>query len=676
MSRRAELVGCVEEAHDAVPDDPPLVALDRAHEPVVEAHVGALDVAARIRLAGGLDGRAAPAGHPRLGRIDRRDGRRRTAAPRAPRRPEPGRGRGPPGPGGPHPAPAAPRRGASCRRSRTRRPSRSPSSCPTSIGRAVVVGEGRMPSTSRAAVRAPQLAVPPSAPTPLPPVPAAVGPGAAGSAVGRSATDRAVIDRARDGPGRGRIGRIRAAARAAGWIAGTSGSRGVVASPRPGGRAAGGDVGIGRLDARSGGAAADRAGRPVGRQRATRAAGVATTRSDRLAVHARRRRRRRGSRRPARVVPPGVDHGIGGGGRGIAMRGRRRGRLRCRGVGRRVGRGGRRLWRRRRIRLRCPLRRRRGSRIRLADRDGAGAEVRQELSLVRRHRTRCRVSRRAACDAQCMTTPRFQSPSPLIAWTAPSITTFTWSGGEPSWLRYSTSKVIVVDGVPVRGETSACASWVGPSVASAGATIASTSRIAAHAATRGVAAGRRFRVRRTINTRMIASAPGMSTRAETTLAGDRSGRNGTGVPPSLRRPGGIGARPLPDRTGRARKPEAGCGGMGRTAWGPDPNWSFPFPNARVTIPPVQLVAASRSLRPPISAVVVGAARRRGPPGRRPVPRLAGVRHPDGHRPRAGDPAPHARPDGDRRARLGRRPRRAAGLRVRRRLAAEPGLPRR
>ena len=45
--------------------------------------------------------------------------------------------------------------------------------------------------------------------------------------------------------------------------------------------------------------------------------------------------------------------------------------------------------------------------------------------------------------------------------------------------------------------------------------------------------------------------------------------------------------------------------MGRTAWGPDPKWSFPFPNARVTIRPVQLVAASRSLRPPISAVVVG-----------------------------------------------------------------------
>ena len=45
--------------------------------------------------------------------------------------------------------------------------------------------------------------------------------------------------------------------------------------------------------------------------------------------------------------------------------------------------------------------------------------------------------------------------------------------------------------------------------------------------------------------------------------------------------------------------------MGRTAWGPDPNWSFPFPSARVTIRAVQLVAASRSLRPPISAVVVG-----------------------------------------------------------------------
>ena len=45
--------------------------------------------------------------------------------------------------------------------------------------------------------------------------------------------------------------------------------------------------------------------------------------------------------------------------------------------------------------------------------------------------------------------------------------------------------------------------------------------------------------------------------------------------------------------------------MGRTAQGPDPNWSFPFRDARVTIRPVQLVAASRSLRPPISAVVVG-----------------------------------------------------------------------
>jgi hypothetical protein len=45
--------------------------------------------------------------------------------------------------------------------------------------------------------------------------------------------------------------------------------------------------------------------------------------------------------------------------------------------------------------------------------------------------------------------------------------------------------------------------------------------------------------------------------------------------------------------------------MGRTAGGPDPNWSFPFPNPRVTIPPVQQIAASRSVRPPISAVVVG-----------------------------------------------------------------------
>src|SRR4029079_4596782 len=45
--------------------------------------------------------------------------------------------------------------------------------------------------------------------------------------------------------------------------------------------------------------------------------------------------------------------------------------------------------------------------------------------------------------------------------------------------------------------------------------------------------------------------------------------------------------------------------MGRTAGGPGPNWSFPFPNPRVTIPPVQEIAASRSVRPPISAVVVG-----------------------------------------------------------------------
>jgi membrane protein implicated in regulation of membrane protease activity len=45
--------------------------------------------------------------------------------------------------------------------------------------------------------------------------------------------------------------------------------------------------------------------------------------------------------------------------------------------------------------------------------------------------------------------------------------------------------------------------------------------------------------------------------------------------------------------------------MGRTAPRPDPKWSFPFVNARVTIRPVQQIAASRSVRPPVSAVVVG-----------------------------------------------------------------------
>ena len=50
-------------------------------------------------------------------------------------------------------------------------------------------------------------------------------------------------------------------------------------------------------------------------------------------------------------------------------------------------------------------------------------------------------------------TPAFQFvlPLPVIAWATPSMTTETWSGADPSRLRYSTVNTIVVVGLPDRG---------------------------------------------------------------------------------------------------------------------------------------------------------------------------------------------------------------------------------
>ena len=52
-------------------------------------------------------------------------------------------------------------------------------------------------------------------------------------------------------------------------------------------------------------------------------------------------------------------------------------------------------------------------------------------------------------------TPAFQFvlPLPVIAWATPSITTETWSGADPSRLRYSTVNTIVVVGLADRGLT-------------------------------------------------------------------------------------------------------------------------------------------------------------------------------------------------------------------------------
>ena len=245
----------------------------------------------------------------------------------------------------------------------------------------VVVVDGRRPSTSRAAVRAPQLPAPPSAPMPLPREPDAAR--AAGRTVARSSPGGTVVDRACDGTGRGRIRGIRAALRAAGGVAaGASGACSVVATPGPGGRAAGCDVGIGRLDAGFGGVAADRAGRPAGRQRPIRAAGLPGSGSDRLAVRARRR---------CPAGDPAARRGRAAGcGRRIVAEGRRRRRLRCRHrrglvprARRRDGRGGG-LRGRRGIRLRRGLRGRSRGRVGRADRDRSRVEVGQELPPVGR----------------------------------------------------------------------------------------------------------------------------------------------------------------------------------------------------------------------------------------------------------------------------------------------------
>ena len=96
----------------------------------------------------------------------------------------------------------------------------------------------------------------------------------------------------------------------------------------------------------------------------------------------------------------------------------------------------------------------------------------------------------------------------------------------------------------------------------------------------------------------------------------------------------IGARPLRGRTGTDRSGASvrrAAGWAGRRG-GPDPMWSFPFRDARVTIGAVQLdrrvpVASVRRSRRSSSGVLAGVR----PAGRRPVPRLAGVRHADGHR---------------------------------------------
>src|SRR5258708_19377927 len=81
------------------------------------------------------------------------------------------------------------------------------------------------------------------------------------------------------------------------------------------------------------------------------------------------------------------------------------------------------------------------------------------------------------------------------------------------------SKVIVVVGVPVRGETGGAKSFVGPSTARTGATRVNTTNSAAHSATSGVAAGRWGWVRRCFDTLMSDLRSGMSTRAEATMLG-------------------------------------------------------------------------------------------------------------------------------------------------------------
>ena len=76
--RAAQLVGRVEQAHDAVADDLPLAAVERADEALVEGQARSrLGVADRVGLAGLDERRASPARHQQLP-CRRRRARRRT----------------------------------------------------------------------------------------------------------------------------------------------------------------------------------------------------------------------------------------------------------------------------------------------------------------------------------------------------------------------------------------------------------------------------------------------------------------------------------------------------------------------------------------------------------------------------------------------------------------------
>ena len=315
----AELVGGVEEANDAVPDDPPLVALDRgARAPLSKLMWAATRRSGSGRLAGlpgrtGRRQRGMPASAASIGRDVAAHGPRR-----APR---------PPG------TPAWPRAacawrtssGAGGSSSRRFLPKIANAKAiavavvvPTSIGRAVVVvGRRWMPSTSRASRQGAPAAGAAERADAAATASAAAGPGAAGRAVGRSATGRAVVDRARDGPGRGRSADPSCCPDRR-PIAGAAGARGVVAAPRPGGRAAR----VRRRD-RSAGRRVRRCrrrpGRSAGRSaRATRPPESPVPGPTDSPFDA-RRRRRAGVPPPGAVVPPGVDR-IAGGRRRIATR--------------------------------------------------------------------------------------------------------------------------------------------------------------------------------------------------------------------------------------------------------------------------------------------------------------------------------------------------------------------
>jgi hypothetical protein len=138
-------------------------------------------------------------------------------------------------------------------------------------------------------------------------------------------------------------------------------------------------------------------------------------------------------------------------------------------------------------------------------------------------------------DDHVWTTPLFQllPPALRIRWAVPSMTTETWSGAEPSRLRYLTAKAIVVEGVPVRGETLASISFVGPSTARTGATSAKATNRAAPSASSGRTADRPspVRVRIPFDTLIFDLRAGKDARDEATMLARGGARNGTGVPP-------------------------------------------------------------------------------------------------------------------------------------------------